>query len=223
MPTGFTASGSSLHKQHTLTHYVKAFALLPLEHGLEKHKFKSPISVSLLHLSALPARPPWLLAALSTSVTPCRKCRQGECCICGAARERISWGLLKFPRDYPENPEEVAPFGCLAGSAGRLWPERLTQLLLIRKQHSGRHPVQQVEARVLKVFARLVRAPYSTPFIRGLVSCQLGNKWDKGTFFMHILGSIPNSKTQRQFVKYLEKTDRRSRECGLCPAEPYQT
>lgn len=32
---------------------------------------------------------------------------------------------------------------------------------------------------------------------------------------------IPSSDTQRQFVKYLEKADRHSRACWLCPAEPY--
>lgn len=40
------------------------------------------------------------------------------------------------------------------------------------------------------MFARLVRALYSTPLIRGLVPRQLGNKWNKGTFFMHILWAL---------------------------------
>lgn len=32
---------------------------------------------------------------------------------------------------------------------------------------------------------------------------------------------ILNFETQRQFVKYLEKTNRCTKECWLCPAEPY--
>lgn len=39
---------------------------------------------------------------------------------------------------------------------------------------------------------------------------------------MYILWAlIPNFENQRQFVKYLEKSDRCSKECWLCPTELY--
>lgn len=83
MTSSFTVSGSSLHKQLMLTHYIKSLPFLPLEHGQEKNGFKSPVSCQ----PAAPLCPPRLMEALFTPVPPCRKCRRGECASVGRQRE----------------------------------------------------------------------------------------------------------------------------------------
>lgn len=153
------APENPFHKQHIGTHYTKSWALLSLEHGLEKNKFKSSDSCP----CAAPLCPIGLLEALPASVFPWKEMQKGTLLCLAGIKGTIILEPLQFQRYYLKRPEVVPPLGCLYRRCQeRCWPEATNQqlLLLCKAKVQEGTLVKQIEDKILRLLSKLICVLY---------------------------------------------------------------